>query len=209
LYQNTNVKVVTHTDCDEIILNAQYLVGLSNILLDSGKAIMGAQTTWVYDMDSMTEDRFFDGAWGEESYWNNLLHAFVVINKERVPFGSYFPIQFAGNFHKDLWSHFINSGYQREDAYILKRKVFDYDIPPNALYSFNFNMGILHSSNMLEYPEDTDRKIRLLRLMEAPKWDSMTDGYKWNYNEHSPRKNYKRTDGLPYTDYKPILPKEN
>lgn len=204
-YQNPTVKTVTHTDCDEVILNAQYFFGLANILLDSEKALLGAQITWCYDMFSLKEI-----PWNEEQRnsenWHEMLHAFIIINKGRVPYGSYFPIKLGNYFHTDLWSHFISSGFTRDDAYIIKRRVFDYDVPNNFLYSFNFNMGILHGTNDSEYPEDEDRKIRLIKLMMAEKWDGMSEGFKWHFNPDSPRPNYAHSNGPPYTNYFPILP---
>jgi hypothetical protein len=209
LYENPSVITVTHTDCDEIILNSQYFFGLSNILLDSGKALLGAQITWCYDLFTLTETPWNDEVRNDDSFrenWNHFLHAFIILNKERIPYGTYYPIVLNGYFHRDLWQHFIKSGFSRDDAFLLKRKVFDYDIPSNFLYSFNFTMGILHGSNDSEYPEDEDRKVRLIKLMNVPIWENMPEGFKWHYNPHSPRPNYKKTDGPPYSDYNASVP---
>lgn len=199
LFSNLNLVTITHVDADEVILNAQYFFGLSNMLLDSDKAILNMQLTYMYDMDNMSEYLHHD-----KEDWTKRLNHFIIFNRSRIPFGSYYPIPPKKDFHKDLWDHFITSGFTREDIFMLKRKVFSSDVPPNFLRGFNFTTGCVHATNVCEYPENEDRKIRLLRLMGVSAWKDMPEGFKWHVNDASPSKGYKILPGPP-DSYEPIL----
>jgi len=186
-YQNESVKTITHVDGDEIILNAQYFFGNAIMLLDSNKAILNTQETFYYDQETMTErPAEYNEAW--KTKFNHLL----IINKERVPFETYYPIKCYGDFHSDLYRHFIDSGYTMDDVLLLKRKVFNCDMPTNFLHGFNFQLGMVHATNQIQYPETEDRKIRILRLHSDSIWeDNSVGAHRWWDEEKGLKPPYK------------------
>jgi len=194
LLQNPNLKTITHVDSDEIIINHAYFFGYANMLLDSGKVMLNTQETYLYDMQTMTE---YKVEYKED--WTKRLNHFMIVNTAKI--GNYFPVRMAGNFHKDLWDHFVDSGFTHDDLFLLKRVVTTNDIQPNMLYGFNFHLGNVHECNTCEWPENEDRKIRLLRLMSVPIWDDIILGFKWHVNRESPVPNYKISKQPPYDGY--------
>lgn len=206
IWQNPTVQTIAHTDADEIIINAQYFFGLSNMLLDADKAILGAQAAYAYDMNTMTEERLCESEWEPDSLWYETMQPFIILNKNRIEFGKYYPIQCHVNFCRDLWRHIGGSGMDIDELLVLKRHEWNRDVPTNFLYSFDLHTGILRSANRLEYPETEDRKMRLLKLMTIPIWDGVPEGWAYYHsNGLSHRDNYRIVHEPPYGGYEPKL----
>jgi hypothetical protein len=206
LWQNPTVETLTHTDADEIIINAQYFFGLANMLLDSDKSVLGASTQWTYDMATMTDERLYQHC-TTDIYWEKFLQSFIILNKKKIKFGAVYPFQGDKSFHKDLWKHVENSGITEKDLLLIKRHDWNRDIPTNFLYAIDLHMGILRSANRLEYPETEDRKIKLLKFMTTPIWDNIPEGWAYYWVTTTPdRDNYVPTTQPPYEGYPPKLP---
>jgi hypothetical protein len=187
LMQNENLITVAHSDADVPWINQTYFFGFSQMLMDAGKFILTSQDTFLYDEKAMRSRVYGDHDILQTRQFGSM---FVVDRKRAMELG-YFPLSMEGHFERDRFLHFERLGLNVEkDAIILKRTPIDYDIPSNFLYSFDFNLGVVHQTNMLEHPENTDRKLRMLQLMFQDRWDDITLGWKGNFNPKSPRTNY-------------------
>jgi hypothetical protein len=198
LVTNDNLVTATHVDSDEIIINHAYFFGYANMLLDSGKVVLNTQQTFLYNMEGLDT---YEIKYPED--WTQRLNHFLILNLARAR--KYIPVKMNGNFHKDLWAHFVACGFTHDDLFLLKRVVSCSDIQPNMLYGFNFHLGTVHECNTCEWPENEDRKVRLLRLMSVPIWDGMPEGFHWHVNPSSPVTGYKVVKEPPYNGYEAKL----
>lgn len=187
LMNNTKLEFVSHTDSDVPFLNQSYFFGFINMLRDSGKFILTSQDTYLYDLDKLTTSVYT----GHDILQTEQFGSAYIVNRQRALDSGYYPLHFFEHYEKDRFTHFINCGFTVEkDALILKRAPIDVDLPPNFLFSTDFNLGVCHQTNCLEFPEVIDRKQRLLQLMYTPGWENMTMGCKQHFNPKSPRQNY-------------------
>ena len=158
------------------------------MLLDSGRVVLTTQNTHSYNFDEMTSYI----CQGHDIDQNVQFGSVFCLNRAKAKESKYYPLSMEGHFESDRYTHFIRCGFKiDQDAIIVKRAPIDNDIPTNFLYSFDMHLGVVHQTNMIEDPEDKDRKLRLLQFMSADRWDNMLLGYKHNYNPKSPRK-YKK-----------------
>lgn len=197
-FEHRTIVTATHVDADEIILNAAYFFGLANMLLDSEKTILNTQHTYLYDMEGMKD---YEITYAGD--WTSKLNHFMIFNVDKAR--RYYPVAMHGDFHKDLWGHFVDTGHTRDDILLIKRSVFCNDVRHNFLHGFNFHLGMVHAANVCEWPETEDRKIRLLRLFSVDAWDDMPTGFRWHVNPESPVPYYKRAAKPPREGYEPHL----
>ena len=190
-FHRNYIKTIAHTDVDVTFINEAYFFGMSNILFDSKRTILTTQDTVIYDIDNMKRSIYTGHDIEQTKQFGSTFILVTALAEET----GYFPFPLMGHFERDRYTHFINCGLTIEkDAVIIPRFPVDYDVPTNFLYSFDFNLGIVHNTNALEYPETEDRKLRLLKLMGQETWNRMPRGWKWNYNPKSPRVNYVKED---------------
>jgi hypothetical protein len=186
LMNNENLEWIGHSDADCPWINCHYFFSFCTLLKDTGKFLLGTQDTYLYDLENLTTSIYE----GHDILQTAQLGSMWVFNRKRALDSGYFPLSMGPDqhFEKDRYTHFIGCGFTIEDdAIIVKRAPIDIDLPPNFLYSFDVNAGILHQTNCLEFPEVIDRKQRLLQLMYTPAWENMTLGFRQHYNPKSPR----------------------
>jgi histidinol phosphatase-like PHP family hydrolase len=187
LMVNEQLATVAHTDADVPWINQSYFFGFSQMLTDKDKLILTSQDTFLYNNDTMRTEVYT----GHDIDQHRQFGSMFVINRQKALDSGYFPFALEGHFERDRYTHFERLGFTIEkDAILIKRTPIDVDIPANFLYSFDFNLGVVHQTNILEHPENEDRKARLLKLMYQDGWPDMTLGWRGNYNPKSPRKNY-------------------
>jgi hypothetical protein len=184
---NGQLVTVAHTDADVPWINQSYFFGFSQMLTDKDKLILTSQDTFLYNNDTMRTEVYK----GHDIEQHRQFGSMFVIDRQKALDSGYFPFALEGHFERDRYTHFERLGFTvEEDAILIKRTPIDVDIPDNFLYSFDFNLGVVHQTNCLEHPEKEDRKTRLLKLMYQDGWGNMTLGWRGNYNPKSPRKNY-------------------
>jgi histidinol phosphatase-like PHP family hydrolase len=187
LMTNENLTIVAHSDSDVPWINQTYFFGFAQMLADSGKLILTSQDTFLYDNETM-RTKIYEG---HDIDQHKQFGSMFFLDRVRALSSGYFPFALEGHFERDRFTHFDRLGFTIDkDAILIKRTPIDIDIPDNFLYSFDFNLGVVHQTNILEHPEKEDRKARLLKLMYQDGWDNMTLGWRGNYNPKSPRQNY-------------------
>jgi hypothetical protein len=188
LMTNERLDTVAHSDADVPWLNQTYFFGFAKMLEDSGRLILTSQDTYLYDMNELKTSIYQ----GHDIDQLKQFGSMFFLNRKLAVDSGYFPLILEGHFERDRFTHFDRLGFTVEkDAILIKRAPIDIDLPNNFLYSFDVNLGVLHQTNIIEPPEEVDRKIRLLQFMYTDKWDGMPLGFKHNFNPKSPR-NYAR-----------------
>ena len=187
LMHNSYLSIVAHTDADVPWINQTYFFGFAQMLADSKRLILTSQDTFLYDNDTM-KTRIYEG---HDIDQKKQFGSMFFLDRSLAISSGYFPFALEGHFERDRFTHFDRLGFKVDkDAILIKRTPIDVDIPDNFLYSFDFNLGVVHQTNILEHPEKEDRKTRMLKLMYQDGWNNMTLGWRGNYNPKSPRKNY-------------------
>jgi hypothetical protein len=173
---NPSIQTVQHSDADTMIIRDIYVFAFGNMLLDTNKVVLTSNVSWQFNHQ---EGRRFPFApLGPGTHVERQFGGMFVVNKKRALETGYFPRPLLGHFEYDGYTHFINCGLTLEnDAIIVPRLPFDQPGEVYLLFSMDFHLGVMHSSNDSWSVEDgEDRKVRLLRATGFDKWDNMCLG---------------------------------
>lgn len=166
LYNNDYLKVIAHTDTDQIIINPAYFFGHSNMLLDSGKVILTYQQMYKYDKEKMQRSVYP----GYEE-WTHKLGSTFYLNTGRLKKDNknYFPFRRMGHYEIDRYTQFLVAGYSIDkDAIILPRLPHRHE--PIEAIDLDLHMGLQHYVNDLG---DKDKRYKMLRALCIDKWQDM------------------------------------
>jgi hypothetical protein len=159
LMQNDNIKTVTHTDADTIILNDYYFFGHADRVMREQKVILTSMPTYIYTHGHLMPHPSSLGR------IDNQFGSTFVINKLKLSNSGYIPFPLRGHFEEDRCWWFKECGYTLNDAIIIPRYPLSRD---SFTHDIDFSIGVMHSTN---YPKNKKRNI--LGIMGWDEWDGM------------------------------------